>query len=729
MVGTRAKRLVSMALTVGLVATSMLSAPTAHATTGDIGHLDQSYTGATNPATSDKPQSKLWYNDGLWWATMFNSTSLTWHIYRLDRAAGTWVDTGTRVDDRPQTLSDALWSGSKLYIGSQYVTVSDDSTTRVSVAKPARLYRYSYNSTTKTYTLDTGFPSAINNSSSESLTIDKDTTGRIWATWTQVSGSSTSGYASKVYINSSGNGGSTWGSPMVLPAPNANTNIAPDDISAVVAYGKSKIGVMWSNHLDDTVYWDVHADGDSVTTWKGSVAVRGSKQPDDHLNLKTIEGDQQGRVFAAVKTSLDQLSGSPSTAPQIKLLQFKPGTAAWTTTTFGTLADCHTRPIVVLDDENQEVHVFATGPTASGCSYSGAPGTIYEKTAPIDNPVFASGRGTAVIRDAASANVNNVTSTKQSVNSASGLVVLASNNSTKRYWHSDKPVRHSSPVVPVASFTASPTSGTAPLTVKFTDTSTNSPTSWSWSFGNGTTSTAQNPSATYSTAGSYTVTLKATNSAGTSTTATKTITVTTASTGGIVRASTSTTAVTTAATGLTVSAPAGTSSGDVLVSCLASSGATVATAPSGWTRFAAATGVSNPKVYGYYKVAGSSEPSSYGWTFSSSVTSSGGIARYTGATGLDGTTSVAAGALASSGTVPGVTTATAGAMVMGCMGINSGSTSVLITGPTGMSAAWDLAGKRQEFDDALQPTAGATGSRTWQFSSGRDWAGWLAALR
>ena len=55
---------------------------------------------------------------------------------------------------------------------------------------------------------------------------------------------------------------------------------------------------------------------------------------------------------------------------------------------------------------------------------------------------------------------------------------------------------------PVASFTtAYPTAGAAPLAVSFTDTSTNTPTSWSWNFGDSNTSTAQNPSHTYTSRG------------------------------------------------------------------------------------------------------------------------------------------------------------------------------------------------------------------------------------
>ncbi|MFA5401716.1 MAG: PKD domain-containing protein, partial [Dehalococcoidia bacterium] len=69
---------------------------------------------------------------------------------------------------------------------------------------------------------------------------------------------------------------------------------------------------------------------------------------------------------------------------------------------------------------------------------------------------------------------------------------------------------------PVAGFTATPSTGTVPLTVTFTDTSTNTPTSWNWSFGdsNLTNATVQNPVHTYSAAGTYTVSLNATNAGG-----------------------------------------------------------------------------------------------------------------------------------------------------------------------------------------------------------------------
>ncbi len=77
------------------------------------------------------------------------------------------------------------------------------------------------------------------------------------------------------------------------------------------------------------------------------------------------------------------------------------------------------------------------------------------------------------------------------------------------------------PLAPAADFTASPVSGAAPLTVAFTDTSTNNPTSWSWDFGDGSASTEQNPSHTYENSGgttrTFTVSLTATNDGGSDT--------------------------------------------------------------------------------------------------------------------------------------------------------------------------------------------------------------------
>ena len=65
------------------------------------------------------------------------------------------------------------------------------------------------------------------------------------------------------------------------------------------------------------------------------------------------------------------------------------------------------------------------------------------------------------------------------------------------------------PPAPTANFSGTPTNGTAPLTVSFTDLTSGSVTNWAWDFGDMGISSAQNPSHTYTTAGTYTVLLTA----------------------------------------------------------------------------------------------------------------------------------------------------------------------------------------------------------------------------
>jgi hypothetical protein len=91
---------------------------------------------------------------------------------------------------------------------------------------------------------------------------------------------------------------------------------------------------------------------------------------------------------------------------------------------FGTVSDNQTRPIVVLREDKRRLYVFATWDQSGD--------VIYMKETSMDSPSFAPGRGTAVI-DAA--DVNNATSTKQSVTDASGLVVQASADATDLHWH------------------------------------------------------------------------------------------------------------------------------------------------------------------------------------------------------------------------------------------------------------------------------------------------------
>jgi PKD repeat protein len=722
-------------LLLALLVVLLACASPAAAATGDIGFPGPSTQGSGGAPTGQKPESKLWWNDGRWWADMYDTASGTYHIWWLDRSASPerWVDSGTRLDNRPASRADTLWDGMHLYVASAVFASSNGT---VATGNATRLYRYSYDPLTRSYSLDSGFPVSINNVSSETIVFDKDTDGRLWATWAQ-NGS--------VYYNVTAPGQDTnWGSPAPLPAASAS-GLEDDDISTLVAFGKptsqggtgGHIGVMWSNQTVSTTYFAVHNDGDPVGSWQASesVTVPGPKQSDDHLNVKQLQTDDSGRVWAVIKTSLNDVAGAASSAPQI-LVVSRGSKGGWSRATFGTIADCHTRPVLMLDSTNNLAHVYATAPD-SGCPFSGTAGSIFEKTSPMDNLSFTSGRGTPVMRMVGSPNLNNVTGSKQTVDASTGIVMVAGNDVTKQYWSSDESL--GTVTRPTASFSANPTSGTAPLTVQFTDNSTGSPTAWSWDFGDGGTSTAKNPSYTYAAAGAYLVTLTASNAAGSST-ATGTITVAPAPPppppGAITVVGSQAAGTATANSAVTLTSPTGVLPNDVLLAAFTVDNVPAVTPPAGWTPILGPLKPdSGAEVFVAYHVVGATEtPGDYTWTLSAAQKWSGGITAYRGVDTshpLDvpvPSTKTDCTGTATSITAAGVTTVTAGAFLIG--GLGADGRLVNTNAPAGWTEAFDNSdGQMSEHAYQAQPTPGASGPVTWTTDAGRCLAVWVSALR
>src|SRR3982751_5828881 len=83
------------ALTILLLALSVvLGAPTAQAAVSPDGYRDFQFGSSCNSTpTGEKPESKLWWNDGSWWGSLCSSADSIYHIFRLDVATQIWVDT------------------------------------------------------------------------------------------------------------------------------------------------------------------------------------------------------------------------------------------------------------------------------------------------------------------------------------------------------------------------------------------------------------------------------------------------------------------------------------------------------------------------------------------------------------------------------------------------------------------------------------------------------------
>jgi hypothetical protein len=213
------------------------------------------------------------------------------------------------------------------------------------------------------------------------------------------------------------------------------------------------------------MYFATHTDGDPDDVWQGSrAAIQGPKNADDHISLRSLQAaDSSGRVFAAVKTSLNDLPNPNPNAPLILLL-VRDRDGNWTNHVFGRVGDNHTRPIMMLDEEHRDLYMFATAPCCTG-------GAIYYKKTSLNNVSFSDGVGTPFIQSPTDTNINDATSTKQNVSSATGLMVMASSGTVVAgttgsgyYWHNFMDLGSTDTVAPTVSGVA-PADGTTDVAV------------------------------------------------------------------------------------------------------------------------------------------------------------------------------------------------------------------------------------------------------------------------
>src|SRR5919198_948517 len=206
----------------------------------DAGYRDMSYpagTGGNSRPTGEKPESKLWVNDGVWWGILWSTPGNAYRIHRLDLTTQEWVDTGTVVDNRAKSRADVLWDGQHLYVVSHIFTTLGQP---APAGQRGVLFRFSYDAGTQTYSRDAGFPVEVTLGKSETLVLAKDSTSTLWVTYVE---------SQQVMVNHSLNGDDqTWSTPVVLPVPGADL-VGKDDISSIIAFD-GRIGVMWSDqHL------------------------------------------------------------------------------------------------------------------------------------------------------------------------------------------------------------------------------------------------------------------------------------------------------------------------------------------------------------------------------------------------------------------------------------------------------------------------------------------------
>jgi hypothetical protein len=377
-----------------------------------VGYEDQSFGPnievGLDKATATKPQSKLWFQDGIWWAPLFVQAKSEVHIHRLDVPTQTWVDTGVPVDDRGKSRQDVLVDGQKLYVASRFGFIG--------TPPQNRLLRYTYAPAAQTYVLDAGFPLNLPGGGAEALTIAKDSRGVLWITYS---------LNGQLFVAHTLGSDTEW-TPPFQPPVSEGTSATLDDDSAVIAMPGGKIGIFWGDQVNFRYYFATHTDGApdlDRTAWRLEVASALPNVADDHFNLKLAA---DGRLFVAVKASFNVVGQT-----EVGLL-VRSATGVWSPLyKVVDFQEDATRPICILDEANRRVFVI----------YSIGMSDIYYKTSSMDALGFpATGKGAPLMvsgtNPVGTSGLNDPSSSKQNPTPQSGIPVLASTSETNRYWHS-----------------------------------------------------------------------------------------------------------------------------------------------------------------------------------------------------------------------------------------------------------------------------------------------------
>ena len=356
--------------------------------------------------TTSTAQSKLWFNDGRWWGALFGTTDRM-TIFTLDPDTQVWADTGTLIDERPVADADMLSTGTHLWAVSGGSRPSDNHSIRVR--------RFTYDPKETRYVPDADFPITIRPSGASPAVIAVDSTDTVWVSYVA---------DGKVWVSHTLASPQFWSAPAPLPGDEAIVDVV--DVSAITAYGPGRIGVAWTNQRSG-VYFSSHDDGASDDAWSPAESILPGALPDPQLNITTypLAGGSTS-VAAAVATTADQ-SDTGRSLDALTLLATRQEDGLWQTAVFGLVRDRHTRPIILVDPTARTIAVAATSP--------GSGGAIYYKRSALDRIEFDTGVGQTLISDPTDTTIDNVTSAKGGLEVQAGMMALATDRTTGRYYH------------------------------------------------------------------------------------------------------------------------------------------------------------------------------------------------------------------------------------------------------------------------------------------------------
>jgi len=332
--------------------------------------------------TVQKPQSKLWHDQGTWWAALPQDTGV-WLWRYADGRFEPQQTPGPLKGTGPNAECDAALHG-----GTLFVLAYQKEGTEIPVHALAF--------TEGAYRELPGYPVSLHYPGGAStITCDVDSKGVLWAACVDAQSEVT------VYSLQSKDPAAGFSGRQVLAASGRY------DIAAVAAF-KGHVGVLWCHQKPQKLLFRAHKDGDPADRWGPEEEVAAAKgSANDHLNLAA---DAAGNLWAVTKNQT-----GPNMPPVQIVLRRRNTEGKWDKAIPVIPPGTNrTRPIVVLDGERPLAYVLYTDRVTK-------PNIICLRKVSLDDGKA----GDEVKVLAADHDLNDVTDCKGMVTAPTGLMVLA----------------------------------------------------------------------------------------------------------------------------------------------------------------------------------------------------------------------------------------------------------------------------------------------------------------
>jgi hypothetical protein len=247
-------------------------------------------------------------------------------------------------------------------------------------------------------------------------TVGRDAAGALWVSY--IAG------GSPLVARTEGSD-ARWGDPIGLPGARRGRA----EHAALAPFGDA-VGVLWTEAGEDAVHVATHGAGAAPDDWQAQLVEvdnRGGEGNAVVVRAVPATDEEPASLVAAVQTLPERNEPRNDLGPGLVLLQGG-AEGPWRTSHVATVRDGPGAPVLLVDSAAREVDVV----TVSRSS----PGTMYVKSAGLDDLVFGSGPGTPLVTGrAASSELQDPTSTKQDLGPGTGLVVLVADRDRTAYLH------------------------------------------------------------------------------------------------------------------------------------------------------------------------------------------------------------------------------------------------------------------------------------------------------